>query len=120
VGSGRIENVRTPPMLIRSNMALIIAATIVTLATIPARAAVDGGLLVKACKQNDAKTGFCIGFIAGVLDTIDAQNPGCNTRRGNQLDARQVINIVRTKLDTTPGSPVLLGAAVVAAAFPCE
>jgi hypothetical protein len=98
----------------------LLVAIFLALLAMPAQAAVDGNLLLKACKQDDAASGFCIGFIAGVLDTVDAKNPNCNSRRGKKLDAGQVVRILLNGLDANPNSSDLLGTDLVQAAFPCE
>lgn len=75
---------------------------------------------MKACKQQDAASGFCIGFIAGVLDAVDAQNSNCNSRRGEKLKADQFVRIMLNRLEADPNSSDLLGTELVQNAFPCE
>ncbi|HNB28870.1 MAG TPA: Rap1a/Tai family immunity protein [Alphaproteobacteria bacterium] len=99
---------------------VLMVATFLAEFAMPAHAAVDGALLMKACKQEDAASGFCIGFIAGVLDTVDAQNPNCNSRRGEKLNADEFVRIILNRLDADPNSSDLLGTELIQTAFPCE
>lgn len=92
-----------------------------------AQANADGNQLLEACEWNDAEVGFCVGYIMGVIDTLDGwaiATKRCLILRPENAQPRQYVDIVLNELRTHPEKrhfpAVMLVDSAFRSAFPCQ